>query len=48
MSVIAESIKFAGDVNIDKIEIISSNGFAQIVTNQVIGIEIFEDLSHLS
>lgn len=44
MSVISESIKFAGDVNIDKIEIISSNGFAQIVTNQVIGIEIFEDL----
>ena len=40
----AESIRFAGDVNIDKIEIISSNGFIQNVTNQVIAIEIFEDL----
>lgn len=41
---LSESIRFAGDVNIDKIEIISSNGFIQNVTNQVIAIEIFEDL----
>lgn len=41
---LSESIRFAGDVNIDKIEIISSNGFLQNVTNQVIAIEIFEDL----
>lgn len=40
----AESIRFAGDVNIDKIEIVSSNGFIQNVTNQIIAIEIFEDL----
>jgi len=39
-----ESIRFAGDVNIDKIEIVSSNGLAQIITNQVLGIEIYEDL----
>ena len=41
---LSESIRFAGDVNIDKIEIVSSNGFVQNVTNQVIAIEIFEDL----
>lgn len=41
---LSESIRFAGDVNIDKIEIISSNGFIQNVTNQVIAVEIFEDL----
>lgn len=40
----AEYIRFAGDVSIDKIEIISSNGLIQNVTNQVIAIEIFEDL----
>lgn len=41
---LSESIRFAGDVNIDKIEIVSSNGFIQNVTNQIIAIEIFEDL----
>lgn len=40
----AESIKFAGDVNLDKIEIVSSNGFIQNVTNQIIALEIFEDI----
>jgi hypothetical protein len=40
----AEEIRFAGDVSIDKIEIISTNGFSQNVTNQVIAIEMFEDL----
>lgn len=39
-----ESIKFAGDVNIEKIEIVSSNGFYQDVTNQVRVIEVYEDL----
>jgi hypothetical protein len=39
-----ESIRFAGDVNIDKIEIVSNNGLGQNITNQVIGIEIYEDL----
>lgn len=40
----SEVIRFAGDVSIDKIEIISSNGFGQDVTNQVIAIEIYEDI----
>jgi hypothetical protein len=39
-----EVIRFAGDVAIDKIEIISSNGFAQEITNQVVALEIYEDL----
>lgn len=40
----AEVIRFAGDVSIDKIEIVSSNGFHQEVTNQVIAMEIYEDI----
>lgn len=39
-----EVIRFAGDISIDKIEIISSNGFGQEVTNQIVAIEIYEDL----
>lgn len=39
-----DSIKFAGDVNVGKIEIVSSNGFYQDVTNQVKVIEIYEDI----
>lgn len=44
MSADSEVIRFAGDVSIDKIEIISSNGFGQEVTNQVIALEIYEDI----
>ena len=33
MSANSEAIRFAGDVSIDKIEIISSNGFGQEVSN---------------
>jgi hypothetical protein len=44
MSADNEVIRFAGDVAIDKIEIISSNGFAQEITNQVVALEIYEDL----
>lgn len=44
MAANSEAIRFAGDVSIDKIEIISSNGFGQEVTNQVVAIEFFEDL----
>jgi len=39
-----EVIRFAGDVSIDEIKIISSNGFGQDVTNQVVALEIYEDL----
>ena len=44
MSATSEVIRFAGDVSIDKIEIISSNGFGQEVTNQVMALEIYEDM----
>jgi len=44
MSATAEVIRFAGDVSIDKIQIISANGYGQEVTNQVIALEIYEDL----
>jgi len=40
----SEVIRFAGDVSIDKIEIVSSNGFYQEVTNQVMALEIYEDI----
>jgi hypothetical protein len=44
MSASSEVIRFAGDVSIDQIEILSSDGFYQDIKNQVIGIRIFEDL----
>ncbi|MGA1048786.1 MAG: hypothetical protein ACO3UU_12320, partial [Minisyncoccia bacterium] len=40
----AESIRFAGDISVDKIEIITMTGFGQDITNQVRVIEIFEDI----
>ena len=40
----AESIRFAGDISVDKIEIITMTGFGQDITNQVRAIEIFEDI----
>lgn len=39
-----ESISFAGDVQVDNVTIISSNGSVLTVLGQVIGIEIFEDV----
>ena len=39
-----EAIRFAGDVAFEEIRIISSNGFGQDVTNQVVAIELYEDL----
>jgi len=44
MSIDNEAIRFAGDVSIDKIEIISSTGYGQEVTNQVIALEFYEDI----
>ena len=44
MSAYNEAIRFAGDVAFDEIRIISSNGFGQDVTNQVVAIELYEDL----
>jgi hypothetical protein len=39
-----EVIRFAGDVSIDKIEIISATGYGMEVSNQVVALEIYEDL----
>lgn len=39
-----EVIRFAGDVSIDKIEVISANGLGQEITNQVVNLEIYEDI----
>ena len=38
------NIKFAGDVSIDKIKVISSKGFFQDITAQVITVQYFEDI----
>ena len=40
----SERLRFAGDVNIEKLVLTSVNGFYQDITNQVIGIQIFEDI----
>lgn len=40
----SEKVKFAGDVRIEDVTIITSLGFAQTITPQVIGIEIYEDM----
>jgi len=39
-----EGIRFAGDVSIRKLEIVSSANYKVNITNQLIGIEIYEDL----
>jgi len=39
-----ESIRFAGDVNIRRLEIVSSAQYRVDITNQLIGIEIYEDM----
>ena len=40
----SDHLRFAGDVNIEKVSIITSSGFTQEITNQVVGLQIFEDL----
>lgn len=40
----SEKLRFAGDVNIDKVLVTSVNGFYQDIANQVVGIQIFEDI----
>ena len=39
-----QAVRFAGDVNITKVKIVTRNGLAQDITGQVINIQIFEDL----
>ena len=40
----SQVLRNAGDVNIEKVKVISSNGFFQDITNQVIAVQVFEDL----
>lgn len=40
----AKILRFAGDVEIEKARVVSSSGFFQDITNQIIGVQIFEDL----
>lgn len=40
----SQNLRFAGDVLIEKINVISANGLYQDITNQVLTIQIFEDL----
>lgn len=40
----AEQIRFAGDISIEKIQIITNNGLGLEITNQVAALEIYEDL----
>lgn len=40
----SQVLRFAGDVNIETVNIISASGVYQDVTNQVLSIQIFEDL----
>jgi hypothetical protein len=37
----SQRLRFAGDVNIEKLELKSVNGFYQDISNQVNGIQIF-------
>ncbi len=37
-------LSFAGEVAIDEVSIITTRGFIQTITNQVIGIQVFQDL----
>lgn len=39
-----QTLKFAGDVSVGRIRVVSQNGFYQDIANQVSGIQIFEDL----
>jgi hypothetical protein len=40
----SNALRFAGDVSINKVKVVSSSGFHQDIANQVKGIQIFEDL----
>ena len=39
-----ESIRFAGDVNIRRLDVVSSENYKVDMTNQLIGMEIYEDM----
>ena len=39
-----QGLSFAGEVSINEVTIITTNGFIQTITNQVIGFQIYEDI----
>ncbi len=39
-----QTLRFAGDVSVGRIRVISQSGFYQDIANQVVGIQVFEDL----
>lgn len=39
-----QTLRFAGDVSVGKVRVISQSGFYQDIANQIIGIQVFEDL----
>lgn len=40
----SETLRFAGDVSIEKVQVVGPSGFFQDIANQVITIQIYEDL----
>ena len=44
MNSATESIRFAGDVNIRRLDVVSSANYKVDMTNQLIGMEIYEDM----
>lgn len=40
----SQVLRFAGDVLVEKVNVISANGLYQDITNQVLSIQVFEDL----
>lgn len=40
----SQKLRFAGDVSIDKLQIVTSQGFYQDITAQVINVQFFEDI----
>lgn len=44
MATASNKVANAGDVDVDEVTLVSVKGFAQTITPQIIGIEIFEDL----
>ncbi len=39
-----QTLRFAGDVSVGRVRVISQSGFYQDIANQVVGIQVFEDL----
>jgi hypothetical protein len=39
-----ETLKFAGEVSLDKVRIITPSGFYQDIAGQVINVQVYEDI----